>query len=97
MSFYFGHQGYEYVDLGRVWQIALFAGLLLWLFLMLRVLRPALEREGEQKQLVALLTVSTGAIALFYGAGLDLGAAHASVHRRILAVVGGSLVGRRIL
>ena len=21
--FYFGHQGYEYVDLGRVWQIAL--------------------------------------------------------------------------
>ena len=28
VSFYFGHQGYEYVDLGRVWQIALFVGLL---------------------------------------------------------------------
>lgn len=28
-SFYFGHQGYEYVDLGRAWQIALFGGLLL--------------------------------------------------------------------
>ena len=27
VSFYFGHQGYEYVDLGRVWQIALFVGL----------------------------------------------------------------------
>ena len=26
-SFWFGHQGYEYVDLGRVWQIALFVGL----------------------------------------------------------------------
>ena len=26
VSFYFGHQGYEYVDLGRVWQIALFVG-----------------------------------------------------------------------
>ncbi|MDB5388482.1 MAG: norB [Planctomycetaceae bacterium] len=73
VSFYFGHQGYEYVDLGRVWQIALFAGLLLWLFLMLRVLRPALQKEGEQKQLVALLAVSTGAIALFYGAGLTWG------------------------
>ncbi len=73
VSFYFGHQGYEYVDLGRVWQIALFAGLLLWLFLMIRALRPALRKEGEQKQLVALLAVSTGAIALFYGAGLTWG------------------------
>lgn len=73
VSFYFGHQGYEYVDLGRAWQIALFGGLLLWLFLMLRVLRPALRKQGEQKQLVALLAVSTGAIALFYGAGLTWG------------------------
>lgn len=73
MSFYFGHQGYEYVDLGRVWQLALFAGLLLWLFLMIRVLLPALRKEGEQKQLVALLAVSTTAIALFYGAGLTWG------------------------
>jgi nitric oxide reductase subunit B len=73
VSFYFGHQGYEYVDLGRAWQIALFAGLLLWLYLMIRVLRPALRKDGEQKQLVALLAVSTGAIALFYGAGLTWG------------------------
>jgi len=73
MSFYFGHQGYEYVDLGRVWQLALFVGLLLWLWLMMRVLRPALAQRGEQKQLVALLAVSTGAIALFYGAGLTWG------------------------
>ena len=73
VSFYFGHQGYEYVDLGRAWQIALFACLLLWLFLMLRVLRPALRQSGEQKQLVILLAVSTAAIALFYGAGLTWG------------------------
>ena len=72
-SFYFGHQGYEYVDLGRVWQIALFIGLLLWLFLMIRVLRPALRKQGEQKQLVSLLAVSTAAIALFYGAGMTWG------------------------
>jgi len=72
-SFYFGHQGYEYVDLGRVWQIALLVGLLLWLFLMIRAMLPALRREGQQKQLVALLAVSTAAIALFYGAGLGWG------------------------
>ncbi len=73
VSFYFGHQGYEYVDLGRAWQLALFGGLLLWFFLMMRVLRPALRKQGEQKQLVALLAVSTAAIALFYGAGLTWG------------------------
>ncbi len=73
VAFYFGHQGYEYVDLGRVWQITLMVGLLLWLFLMLRVLAPALRKQGEQKQLVALLAVSTAAIALFYGAGLTWG------------------------
>lgn len=73
VSFYFGHQGYEYVDLGRVWQIALFVGLLLWFFLMVRVLLPALRKSGEQKQLVTLLAVASAAIALFYGAGLTWG------------------------
>lgn len=73
VSFYFGHQGYEYVELGRVWQIALLIGLLLWLWLMIRVLLPALRKQGEQRQLVALLTVASGAIALFYGAGLTWG------------------------
>jgi nitric oxide reductase subunit B len=73
VSFYFGHQGYEYVDLGRAWQLALMAGLLLWLFLMIRALLPALRQQGDQKQLVALLAVATAAIALFYGAGLTWG------------------------
>ena len=73
VSFYWGHQGYEYVDLGRVWQIGLLVGLLLWLFLMVRVLLPALRQQGEQKQLVALLAVASTAIALFYGAGLTWG------------------------
>lgn len=73
VSFYLGHQGYEYVDLGRAWQLALMVGLLLWLFLMIRVLWPALQKRGEQKQLVTLLAISTGAIALFYGAGLSWG------------------------
>ncbi|MCA9236505.1 MAG: nitric-oxide reductase large subunit [Planctomycetales bacterium] len=72
-SFYFGHQGYEYVDLGRAWQIGLMIGLLLWLVLMLRALLPALKQKGDAKQLVVLLAVASGAIALFYGAGLTWG------------------------
>jgi nitric oxide reductase subunit B len=72
-SFYLGHQGYEYVDLGRAWQIALFAGLLLWLVLVVRAILPALREPSEQRPLITLLLVSTGAIALFYGAGLAWG------------------------
>ncbi|RKZ13658.1 nitric-oxide reductase large subunit, partial [bacterium] len=74
MNFWFGHQGYEYVDLGRFWQIFLFAGLFIWLGLMLRPLVPALRSsEGSNKQLLFLFIMSSGAIGLFYGAGLFAG------------------------
>lgn len=73
MWFWFGHQGYEYVDLGRVWQAALFVGLLLWLFLIGRSAIPALRREGSSKSLVMLFLVTTAGIALFYAPGLFWG------------------------
>lgn len=73
-NFWLGHQGYEYVDLGRVWQILKWVGILLWLVLMLRGVLPALlARNKEDKNLLALLTCSVGAIGLFYGAGLFYG------------------------
>jgi nitric oxide reductase subunit B len=72
-NFWFGHQGYEYVDLGRFWQAFLFAGLFIWLGLMLRPLIPALKQPSEHRQLLALFTVSCAAIAAFYGAGLMWG------------------------
>jgi nitric oxide reductase subunit B len=72
VSFWLGHQGYEYLDLGRIWQIALFAGLILWLVLMLRAMVPALRRSDD-KSLLGLLCLSTVALALFYGSGLGYG------------------------
>jgi nitric oxide reductase subunit B len=72
-SFLWGHQGYEYVDLGRIWQLALFAGLLLWLFLMTRGIWPALRKPSEHRSLITLFFISTVAIALFYGAGFFWG------------------------
>jgi nitric oxide reductase subunit B len=72
-NFWWGHQGYEYVDLGRVWQILLFVGLLLWLTLMVRALLPALRRKDENHGLLSMLVISSAAIALFYGAGLMWG------------------------
>ena len=74
LNFWIGHQGFEYVDLGRLWQILLFIGLLLWLTLMLRALWPALRRaRGVDRQLLLVFTLSVAAIALFYGAGLMWG------------------------
>ncbi len=79
LNFWFGHQGYEYVDLGRFWQIFLFVGLIVWLTLMVRALLPAL-RAHDNKSLIFLLVVASTAIALLYGAGLLYGQhAHISV------------------
>ncbi len=71
--FYLGHSGYEYIDLGRLWQILLLVGLFLWLALMVRTLRPALRQPGEQRPLLTLFVISSVAIAAFYGAALGYG------------------------
>jgi nitric oxide reductase subunit B len=73
LNFWLGHQGYEYVDLGRLWQIGKFAGIAFWLVLMLRGIVPALRQPGGDKNLLALLTASVIAIGLFYGAGFFYG------------------------
>jgi nitric oxide reductase subunit B len=72
-SFYFGHQGYEYIDLGRIWQIGLFVGLLLWLFLVVRVVAPALRSSSDQKHLLLIFLMASTAIGLFYAAGFAWG------------------------
>ena len=71
-NFMLGHQGYEYVDLGRLWQIGKFTGIAFWLVLMLRGIVPALRLPGD-KNLLALLSASVIAIGLFYGAGFFYG------------------------
>lgn len=71
--FWFGAQGYEYVDLGRVWQILLFVGLCFWLFLMWRGIRPALARRDQSRSLLMLFTIASIAIPMFYAAGLMYG------------------------
>src|SRR5205085_2769475 len=69
-NFWFGHQGWEYVDIGRFWQWFLFIGLLLWLVLVGRALWPALARKDEMSSIVGLLFLSTIATGLLFGAGL---------------------------
>ncbi len=73
MWFYFGHSGYEYIDLGRLWQIGLLIGLFLWLALMVRSILPALRVADDQRPLLTLFLISAVAIALFYTAALGYG------------------------
>jgi nitric oxide reductase subunit B len=70
---WFGHSGYEYVDLGRFWQIFLFAGLWIWLALMVRALLPVLRGARGP----AMAPVSGGAGAATPGAALARGEGHA--------------------
>jgi nitric oxide reductase subunit B len=63
-----------------VWQIALFAGLVIWLGLMLRALKPALARRDESRPLVLMFTGASVAVGPMYGAGFFFGArTHLSV------------------
>ena len=69
LVYWFGHQGYEYLDMGRFWQLLIFAGLLFWLVLMMRCLVPAIRKAGPDKHLLILLLFSSAGIALLFGAG----------------------------
>lgn len=72
INFWFGHQGYEFVEIGRFWQILLYVGLIFWLLLMMRGIWTALKAPGD-KSLLWLLTLSVAAIGLFYGSGFAYG------------------------
>jgi len=69
-NFWFGHQGYEYVDLGRFWQLFLLVGLVLWLVLMDRPMRRALRNAGQERDLLIVFFIASVAIPLFYAAGI---------------------------
>ncbi|MDO5696690.1 MAG: nitric-oxide reductase large subunit [Dermatophilus congolensis] len=49
LSFWVGTTGWEYIDLARLWQIALFVGLFLWFFLMWRGMAPAMRRRMHDR------------------------------------------------
>lgn len=72
LNFWFGHQGYEYLDLGRFWQLLLFVGFVVWLWLMLRCTKGAF-RQSQDKNLLAIFIASIVGVGLFYGPGLFYG------------------------
>ncbi len=72
-TFWIGNQGLEFTSMGRVWQIGLFAGLLIWLGLLGRALWPALKKPSETRGIVAMVFLSATCIGGFYAASLAWG------------------------
>ena len=65
----FGIQGFEYLDLGRFWQVLLVIGLFFWAALIFRGLRGRLQRE-HKGNLPWLFFFAALAIPAFYAVGL---------------------------
>ena len=61
-----GTQGWEYLELGRLWMLLLIAGMLIWLFIVARGLRAALKAESDRGGLTHLLLYAATAIPVFY-------------------------------
>ncbi|HEY0825962.1 MAG TPA: nitric-oxide reductase large subunit [Ramlibacter sp.] len=72
-SFWLGNQGLEFTSMGRVWQILLFVGLLLWAVLLGRALWPALKTPSESRGLIAMVFLSATCIGGFYATSLTWG------------------------
>jgi nitric oxide reductase subunit B len=69
-GFLFGTQGYEYVELGRFWQLLLIVGMIIWLVLVVRAILPALKNEKDAGGLTHVLLYSAITIPAFYMWGL---------------------------
>ena len=63
--FWFGHQGWEYLDLGRAWQVLLALGLVLWLVLLFRAIAPV-RKDPERGEVSSLFLYAAVGIPLFY-------------------------------
>ncbi|CAL2084938.1 Nitric oxide reductase large subunit [Tenacibaculum dicentrarchi] len=72
-NFFFGHQGYEYMDLGRFWQIFLGIGLVLWMFMVGRHVLYGIRKKDDSKHLLIILLIAVIAIGMFFFSGLMYG------------------------
>ena len=70
--FWIGHQGWEYLDLGRLWQVLLVVGMFLWVAILVRGLWRRLMGE-HPGNLPYLFLYSAFSIPIFYAAGLAFG------------------------
>lgn len=73
--FWLGHQGWEFLELGRLWQILLFVALIFWIVIVYRAVGHHF-RLGHKDEFTALIwfyVFSAVLVVAFYGFGLFYG------------------------
>jgi nitric oxide reductase subunit B len=63
--FWFGNQGWEFLELGRFWQVLLAIGLIFWFGLLWRAVAPA-RRDPERRPLANFFLLAALAVPVFY-------------------------------
>ena len=72
--FWFGHQGWEFLELGRFWQILLFGGLIYWLLIVYRAVGSHLKMHHDEfSSLIWFYVFSAVLVVAFFGFGLFYG------------------------
>lgn len=72
--FWLGNQGWEYLELGRIWQYLLIVGLLVWFAVLYWVARPSkVERPGA-RPIARMFLLAAVAIPVFYLPAIFFGA-----------------------
>ncbi|MFC6723085.1 nitric-oxide reductase large subunit [Halobium palmae] len=64
-----GNEGLEYLEVGRLWQVGLLIGFVLWTALVWRGFKPLLERESRYG-LAHMIIYAGGSIGLLFTAGM---------------------------
>ena len=72
--FWIGNQGWEYLELGRLWQYLLVAGLLVWFVLLWSMARPRAVANEAARPLARMFLVAAFAIPFFYLPAFFIGA-----------------------
>lgn len=70
--FWVGHQGWEYLELGRLWQILLLGGLVAWLFIVYRGVRGRTSEisDPDFRALIRFYVLSAVLVVVFFAFGL---------------------------
>ncbi|CAM5184066.1 Nitric oxide reductase subunit B OS=Castellaniella defragrans OX=75697 GN=HNR28_000460 PE=4 SV=1 [Castellaniella defragrans] len=72
--FWLGNQGWEYLELGRIWQYLLAVGLLVWFGVLWWIARPGVIADPQTRPLVRMFMIAALAIPVFYVPALFFGA-----------------------
>ena len=94
--FWIGNQGWEYLEIGRFWQILLAAGLLFWFWLVLRAVRTS-RAQSRAEAVRHLLPDRRLRNPVLLSARLLLRRQDALLHRRRLALLDHPSLGRGLL